>query len=632
MLISYNWLKSYIPEIPNADKLVDIFNYHLCEMESLKKMPDGDVVFDLKVLPNRAHDLLSHQGVARELASLLDIKFVNPTPKYKVSESKSTNLKIEIESDKCRRYMGRIVRNIKVGPSPEWVKNYLESIGQRSINNMVDAANIVMFDCGQPTHVFDLKKIQGKLIIRQAQEGEAITTLDNKDLKLKNSDLVIADTNQVLVVAGIKGGKNAEVDDNTTDIILEVANFDPTSIRKTAQSLNIFTDARKRFENDLSPELGSYAMLELSALILEMCPEAIFEEIVDVYPQKQEIKKLPFSTDRISKILGLLISPKEIENILKRYNISAKGGSTSGGEFEITVPPLRLDLSIEEDMAEEVGRILGYDKVKGKVPKINFKPKQNKIYAKILWTRNKLLNDGYSEVMNSTFRDKGEVSVLASASDKKFLRTNLTDGLKESLKLNQLNAPLLGMNEIKIFEIGTVFKKDKPARNASDIADAGGEETHVAYGDKKEIKEMSLDEFYKKAEPDASAQDLLLCNVDHSQKHAGSAFKMWSLFPFITRDVAVWVPASSDASQGGPEGVISEDVAKIIKENMGNMVIKGPELFDEFKKGNQISYAFRLVFQSFERTLTDTEVNDIMTQITNKIKDKKTNGVGWQVR
>ena len=159
MKISYNWLKWYIPEAPTPEKLVDIFNYHLCEMESLEKLPDGDVIFDIKVLPNRAHDLLSHQGVARELASLLNIKYNDPTPKYKIPESKPTKLEIKINTDKCRRYMGRIVRNVKVEPSPEWVVKHLESIGQRSINNIVDAANIVMYDCGQPIHAFDLDKM-----------------------------------------------------------------------------------------------------------------------------------------------------------------------------------------------------------------------------------------------------------------------------------------------------------------------------------------------------------------------------------------------------------------------------------------------------------------------------------------
>jgi phenylalanyl-tRNA synthetase beta chain len=610
MKISYNWLKWYIPEAPSPEKLTDIFILHLCEVESLEKMKDGDVIFDIKILPDRAHDLLSHLGVARELASLLNIKFVDPTSKYKIPKFKPTSLKIEVESDKCRRYMGRIVRNVKIGPSPEWVVRHLESIGQRSINNMVDAANIVMFDCGQPTHVFDLNKISEKLIVRFAKDGEELTTLDNKECKLKPSNLVITDSKNVLAIAGVKGGKIAEVNNNTKDIILEVANFDPTSVRKTAQMLNIFTDAKKRFENDLSSELCSYAMLEFSALILEMCPEAFFEEVVDVYGVIQPEKKLSFSVDKISKILGIPISIDEVKDILKRYNFEYKNNDE---KFEIIVPHMRFDLVIEEDMAEEVGRILGYDNVKPEAPKINFKDEANEIYSKMLWARGKLLSDGYSEVMTYVFREKGEVEVLASASDKKFLRTNLTDGLKESLKLNQINAPLLGMKDIEIFEIGTVFKKS-------------GEEMNVAYGNKKEIKEMTLEEYAK------SASDLEIKNFgvvvpgdkrrgthNYSNSLSGNLkFKMWPLFPFIARDVAVWVP----------EDVKNIEVEKIIKENMEDMVVRGPEIFDEFKKEDKISYAFRIVFQSYDRTLTDQEVNDIMTKISNKIKENN----DWQVR
>ncbi len=611
MKISYNWLKWYVPKAPDANKLADIFNYHLCEVESLDKRPDGDTIFDLKILPNRAHDLLSHRGIAREIASLLDIEYVDPTPKYKIPVSAKaladkSELKIDIQTSLCRRYMGRIIRRVKVGSSPEWVKKHLESIGQRSINNMVDAANLLMFNTGQPAHIFDLDKLAEEgLIIRQAKAGEQMTTLDNKEVRVGVKDIIIADSKNVLGVAGIKGGKTAEVDGNTKNIILEIANFDPISVRKTAQALNIFTDARKRFENDLSPELAEYAMREFSALIFKMCPEAIFENIVDVYPEKQKERKLSFSTGKISKILGLEVSDKEIEDILKRYAFKYVHKK---GMFEIIVPLMRFDLEIEEDMAEEIGRILGYDKLKGKIPKINFKPKVNETYAKISWTRGKLLEEGYSEVMTYTFRDKGEMEVQNSASDKKFLRTNLADGLKESIKLNQASAPLLGLNEIKIFEIGTIFKK-------------GGEEMRVAYGNKKEVKEMKLDEF-----TDSVKNSPAFALGDKGQETHGSLnsslspshFKMWSLFPFIARDIAVFVP----------EKIKSSEVEKIIRENIGDKVMRGPELFDEFKKGDQISYAFRLVFQSFDRTLTDAEVNEIINKITNKIKENN----NWQVR
>jgi len=528
----------------------------------------------------------------------------------------------QIESSKCRRYMGRVVRNIKIDLSPKWMVKHLESIGQRSINNIVDATNIVMYDCGQPVHVFDLNKVKGlKLTVRNAKDGEKIVLLDGKEKILNQTMMVISDdAGNSLDIAGVKGGRYAELTQDTVDIILEVANFDPISVRKTAQALNIVTDAKKRFENDLSPELNAYAMRELSALILEMCPEAIFEDIVDIYPKKQEEKKLSFSVNRISSMLGLNISINEIRDILGRYNFAY---TENEKVFEIIVSPMRLDLRIEEDMAEEIGRILGYDKVKENMPKINFKPKTSETYTKIFFARNKLLNDGYSEVMTYVFRDKGEVEVLASASDKKHLRTSLSDGLKESLKLNQLNLPLFNIKEVKIFEIGNVFLKDR-------------EEIHVAYGNKKEIKEISLDEFYRSTSLNAftqvlgsSVQDFLKeqTQPDYSQKHTSSAysktvhsqiFKPWSLFPFIARDIAVWVP----------EGIERDQIYRVIEKNAGDMVVRGPELFDEFKKDGKISYAFKLVFQSYEKTLKDEEVNEIMNKITNKIKDKN----GWQVR
>lgn len=603
MKISYNWLKSYIPDLVPADKLWDVFTYHLCEVESVDKLENGDTVFDINILPNRAHDLLSHQGIARELASLLNIKFVDPIAQYKVPQAKPSNIKID--GSHSRRYTVRVVRNVKVGPSPEWVVNHLASIGQRSINNLVDATNIVMFDCGQPTHVFDLDKIKGKIAVRKAHDGEKMITLDNKEVVLKETDIVIADEDGVLALAGIKGGKKAEVDENTKNILIEIGNFFPVAVRKTARRLGIFTDAAKRFENDLSPELCDFSHVEMAGLLMEY-GFTEFEDIVDDY-QSDDFKNkrtLNFSLRKISKALGREMYVEEIFEILKRYNFEY---TEDEGVFEITIPTFRLDLHLEEDMAEEIGRIMGYEKVAPKIPKITFKPQVNEIYAKIMWARKKLLEEGYSEVMTYTFTNKGEVGVLASASDKKFLRTNLKDGLTESIKINQNNLPLLDTKAIKVFEIGTVFNKHK-------------EVIHVCYGDKKNVTEVSLDEFCKEAyREEVGPLESPRSNLEErGGKDTGSAFSMWSMFPFITRDIALWVP----------ENVSSLDITKVVKENINDLVVKGPELFDEFKKDGKVSYAFRLVFQSFERTLTDVEVNEIMEQITNKLKDN----IDWQVR
>ena len=234
--------------------------------------------------------------------------------------------------------------------------------------------------------------------------------------------------------------------------------------------------------------------------------------------------------------------------------------------------------------------------------------------------------------MTYAFRDKGEVEVLASASDKKFLRTNITDGLKEGIKLNQINLPLLEMKEVKVFEIGTVFLKDKPARNASSIADAGGEEIHVAYGDKKNVAEITLDEFTKdlKILPDTfnslvkNSGAFALGDVGQGTHDSlnssprNNTFKQWSQFPFIVRDVSVWVP----------EGEDPQILGNLLKTNAGELLVREPYIFDSFTKPastvggeGKTSYAFRLVFQSYERTLTDEEINPIMAEISHKISE-----------
>jgi phenylalanyl-tRNA synthetase beta chain len=635
MKISYNWLKAYVPDIPEPNRLAELFTYHVCEVESYEKLAlpplspsdsspqagEQDWLFDLGILPDRAHDLLSHQGVARELCGLLGVQFKDPTPMYKTPVSHPTKLMIDVQSDKARRYAARIIRSVKVGPSPDWMKKHLESIGQRSINNIVDATNIIMYDRGQPTHAFDLRRIHPRLveegaggggpsiIIRNATEGDTMKLVGREGtvVTLKESDLVIADgTSHNLALGGVKGGADSGVSDDTTDILIEVANFDPVSTRKTARGLGLFTDAAKRFENDLSPTLCAPAMFDLSALLIELFPEAIFEDIVDVYPFKgfEEKRTIFFTSEFISKKLGITIPEAEIERILKNYSyVYAKEKDV----YAVEVPPLRLDLTIPEDMVEEIGRVYGYDKVIPVLPKIDFTPEVNPVYEKMRAVRQMLVADGYREVMTYAFANTGEVEVLASASDKKFLRTNLTDGLKKSYEMNKLNLPLIGGTEVKIFEIGTVFKNDS-------------EEIHVGYADKKEVKEMKLENF--EYTPSASGisplaggegSDPLLVK----EGAGGGVFHMWSIYPFITRDIAVWVPET-----------VTADTLKEIYIEFGTELLQGePTLFDQFTKEGRTSYAFRLVFQAYDRTLTDDEVAVIMSHIVEKLTS-----FGYEVR
>jgi phenylalanyl-tRNA synthetase beta chain len=597
MKISYNWLQNYFEEeLPSLEKLSEGIIFHSFEVEDVEKKGD-DNIFDIKILPDRAHDCLSHFGIAKEVGVIFGMKVKEK--KYKIFEPKSTELQIEIKDDKCIRYMGRIIRNVKVEESPKWLKEKLNAIGQKSINNIVDAANFIMYDLGQPIHCFDLDKMQSnKIIVRSGMVGEKIITLDKKEINLDESVLIIGDEIDPLAIAGIKGGNKAEVDFNTKNLVIEVANFNSITTRKTSKKVGILTDAVKRYENELSPELAGYAMDGITDLIWELTGGEV-ENIVDIYPKKITQRKVVVSVDYINKRLGSFFSKEEIESVWKRLGFSYK---ENNHEFEIEVPYLRMDITGPHDLVEDVIKVLGYDRLQEKLPEIKLESKINETFSKVLSARNKLLNDGYSEVMTYVFRNSGEVEVLASASDKKFLRTNLTDGLKESLKLNQLNAPLLEMSEIKIFEIGTVFLKDK-------------EEMHVAYNDKKNIIETTLEKFIEeKISSNESINLLSTFNFQLSTRR----FTPWSIYPFITRDVAVWIP----------EGDTPLELEKLLKDEATDLLVRAPYMFDSFTKGGKTSYGFRLVFQSYDKTLTDDEINIIMAKISHKIKENSR----WELR
>src|SRR3989338_92095 len=303
MKISRNWLQTFFnAPLPDARALSDALTFHAFEIESV----ENDVL-DVKVTPNRGHDCLSHRGIAKEISAILNIPMksdlLSADPRGVLSSVPRTPLGLEITIGNlalCARYIAGYIRGVKVGPSPDWLRENLEAIGQKSINNIVDAANFVMFNLGQPLHAFDASKLASKseqstvnsqqflIHVRNAKKGEKITTLDDKEYALSESMLVIADGNsgKAIGIAGVKGGKTAEVSEATTDIIIESANFDGVSVRKTAQALKLRTDASQRFEQGISPELAGYGMRAVTDLILKVAGGEIIG-FVDEYPTPQ---------------------------------------------------------------------------------------------------------------------------------------------------------------------------------------------------------------------------------------------------------------------------------------------------------------------------------------------------------
>jgi len=321
MLVSYNWLKKYLGDsAPTPEDMASILTRGAFEIEEVRVM-ESDTVIDVDVLPNRAHDCLCHRGIAREIAVLGNVAFADTTHPSVNSTSECT-VDVAIHDAMCRRYVARVIENVTVGESPAWLKERLAALGQRSINTIVDATNYVMYDIGQPLHVFDADKLAGGIAVRAAKEGERMTTLDGKDITLTLDDMVIADDMGALALAGVKGGKKAETDVGTKNIVLESANFHPTRIRKTSGRVGIKTDSSKRFENELSPELAAEAMERVTALICELSPGANAGSVVDMYPRKATTYVSGFAPSRVNDVLGTDMSVDDMSAILDRFGFA----------------------------------------------------------------------------------------------------------------------------------------------------------------------------------------------------------------------------------------------------------------------------------------------------------------------
>ncbi len=777
MKISYNWLQTYFDkELPSPEKIEEILTFHAFEIDGIEKVGD-DSVIDVDVLPNRAHDCLSHRGIAKELSVLLETSLKRDVLREDSKEvgkelPKSELLSVEIKDALlCRRYTSVVIRDVKVGPSPQWLKERIEIIGQKSINNVVDATNYVMFSLGQPLHAFDASKLNKaddkyNIVIRKAKNEEKITVLTGEEYEMRDSDLLIVDGNSdsPIGIAGIKGGKSAEVDETTTDIIIESANFHPINTRKTSQRIKLRTDASTRFENELSPDIALYGLLESVSLVQELAGGEV-EGYVDEYPKRATMQyRVGVSVEEVNKLLGTKINEKELEDILDRFGFTyenikpldkvldlapvfkgvpytavgeirydnkkkfscsslinylfVKSGialpsisidqyvygipveekelkagdvifsntkegkiryesvgylkgykvpegvdhcglhigdgkvihaTRSKGEvveeeisnsdqfknivgyrrmtdnkerYVVEVPFERMDIRIKEDLIEEIGRVYGYENIGEDIPKKKGEVGVNKKYYYTEKIRNFLTKNGFTEVYTYSLRDSGVLEIINPiASDKNFMRSNLSDGVSDSVSLNEKNKAVLGLNEIKIFEVGNIFPKD-------------GENTSVCIGvSDKKVNESIVDELFKELKVNvvgAWSDTAYEFNLDKVLESLPSpkeydvrpedkmfSYKPFSLFPAVLRDIAVWVP----------EKLSSDEILTMITKEAGELLVRSI-LFDEYKKDERVSYAFKLVFQSRDMTLSDEEINKVMDKITNYLNTED----GFEVR
>ncbi len=472
MIFSYNWLQSFFQKkLPKPEKLAEVLTMHSFEVEEVKKV-GKDFVLDIDVLPNRGPDCFSHIGIARECAAITELRIKNQESRIKEDKKLKAEdfIKVKVrDKEDCYRYTARVVADVKIGPSPKWIQERLRVCGLRPINNIVDIANYVMLETGQPLHAFDFDKIEGgkikEIIVRKAREGEKIVTLDDEKYNLDKDVLIIADQKRPLAVAGVKGGKKAEIDKNTKTVVLESANFNPRVVRRGSKKLNLKTDASWRFEHGIDLDLTEIAINRAADLIQEIAKGKITSGLVDVYPKKVLPKKIKLDLNYVEELLGIKIPEKEIKNIFQRLEF--KITQVSPMQLVVEVPTFRLDIFIPEDLIEEIGRIYGYQKILATFPVVSLiPPKKN---FQIFWEdiiKNILKEAGFAEIYNYSFIGDKESKIFdyknrevielenPVSSEQKYLRPSLIPNLLKNVESN-----FRYFDEIKVFELGKIFRK-----------------------------------------------------------------------------------------------------------------------------------------------------------------------------
>ncbi len=444
---------------------------------SLLGLEEDDAVIEIGLTPNRG-DCLSHLGVAREIATLLNLDLTPPAINYP-EEGKSIGViaSVSIEApSQCHRYAASVISGVKIAPSPLWLKRALESVGVRSINNIVDVTNYVMFELGQPLHAFDLAKLAGRqIIVKPAQPNTPFVTLDGAERTLDDSVLMIADAERNIAIAGVMGGQNSEVSDATTEILIESARFSPSSIRKTSRRLGLATEASHRFERTVDLLGCDIAVKRATMLILELAGGKAAKGILDVFPQKETPKRVTLRCSRVAQILGMSVSAASIARILAKLGFEI--AERSDDIFTVIIPSFRPDVEREIDLIEEIGRIHGFEHIPtqlptGEIPLKFQAPELKTEYA----FRELLMGQGLHEVINYSFFDKKYLPKLGIdkndpydklvfirnplTAEQDVLRTTTIPGLLENVAFNLSNR----VENIRLFEIGAVFFQKDPSQ------------------------------------------------------------------------------------------------------------------------------------------------------------------------
>lgn len=630
-----------------------------------------DTVFEYEITSNRV-DCYGVIGIAREAAATFKKKFVMPQVKTTGNnENVNDYLSVEVKDETlCKRYVARVVKNIKLAPSPSWMQERLRAVGIRPINNIVDITNYVMAEYGQPMHAFDYNLIEGqKIVVDRAKDGDEFETLDGVVRKLDSNILMINDAKKAVAIAGIMGGENSKITDDVSTMIFECATFDGTNIRLSSKRIGLRTDSSGKFEKGLDPNNAYDAMMRACSLVEELGAGEVVGGTIDVYPVKAVESRVAFEPERINKLLGTSISKEDMLEIFDRIELKYDKETN-----EIVAPTFRQDIHFMADLAEEVARFFGYDKIPTTLPKssatiggISMKLEIEELAREVA----KFL--GFSEAMNYSFESAKVFDKLGLSKDSRYRKAiEITNPLGEDFRmmrtqavngiLNSLSTNYNRRNkDVHLFELANIYiPKELPLKELPDermqfVLGFYGKEN---FFDMKGVVEEFLytigivgklhydpsckEEFLhpgRKADIVLDGVRLgylgevhpIVCdNYKLGEKTYIAVLDLPNVIPFVNFDIkytgiAKYPAISRDISLVVPRNILVGEIEDIISENGGSN-LESFNLFDIYE-GDQIeagfkSVAYSLTFRNKERTLLDTDVNEVMDKILKKLEEK----------
>ena len=632
--------------------------------DPIKYLQMDDGVIDFELTANRG-DLLSILGMAYEVGAIYDKKIKDVDLKHKESgEDINKTFKTEVKTENCSKLLVKKVENVKIEESPIFIKNRLIASGIRPINNVVDISNYVMLELGQPLHFYDADKLGNKLVVRMAEDGEKLTTLDNVERTLTSEDIVIADATHGVGLAGVMGGLETEVEPDTKNIIIESAIFDSVKVRKTSKKI-VRSEASNRFEKGLDPERTTMAIERACKLLEEYARGTVVTGTVEYDKTNSKEKEIEITFKNINDVLGTVIPNEEILNVFRKLGFTYKVNEET---IKVTVPTRRLDISIKEDLIEEVSRIYGVDNIEGKLPIVPMrKGSYDKTQREI---RNKMIALGLKETLtyvlindkevNGYTLDKFEPLKLLDpiTEDRNTLRYSMIPSLYKVYEYNKARE----QKDISIFEIGKGFYKKGEVYGedtklcvlmsgkystglnnnktvdfyvikgiAEEVLDYLGYAGRYSFMKQEMPKEMHPGQsaminvngsnigMIGKIHPSVTKDDVyvLEINLDElfTKKVGKMKYKEFSKFPSINKDIALVVDKKS----------VSKDIEKVIK-SAGGSLLTNIEVFDVYTGVgvgiDKKSIAYSLTFSDMKKTLTDEEINELMDKIIDAVSKK----------